>query len=140
MAKKTRGWKGKIPFSAPRPPTQWNLENGLTDGYRGGQLSYGQEWRYDDDERDVSKPDRFGTYWLDNFVFEDTLEFESCSRGRSAATFTFKRQNGETVEFFMSEVTRLFHYFKDGKVTGRFTFVKRGANYSCSILDPSESE
>jgi hypothetical protein len=137
--KKTRGWSGRIPFSMDREPSEWEKAHGNPGIIKGGQLGYANDWRYDDEEKDLGKPDRFGTYWLDNFVFEDTLEFDHCARGRSAATFHFKRSDGSKVQFFMQETARLFPFFDKGKVTGRFTFVKRGANYSCSIIDPSES-
>lgn len=131
MAKaKKRGWRGQIPFVKDSPaPDHWKGQPWWPEGgiIKGGQL--GHEAGYVD-----------GFYMADNFVFEDTLEFDHCERGRSAATFHFKRSDGSKVEFFMQETARLFPYFKDGKVTGRFTFVKRGANYSCSILDPSETE
>jgi hypothetical protein len=116
MAKKQIGWKGKIPFSKS-----------------GSLLSYHADYNYYSEKPYAT--DRWGNYWVDNFVFEDTLEFESCHRGRSSATFRFTRSGGETVDFFMHEVTRLFPHFKNGKVTGKFTFVKKGTNYSCAILE-----
>ena len=139
--KKQVGWRGKIPFIADRPANEWELKNGSGPIVKGGQLGYGNEAeiKYNPDN-DYSKPGQWGHYWVDNFVFEDTIEFDHCSRGRSAATFHFKRSDGSKIEFMMHETTRLFPYFRDGKVTGKFTFIKRGTNYSCSIIDPSESE
>jgi hypothetical protein len=120
---KTRGWRGKIPWSKDKP-SYWPVGHEYYRGpiEKGGQLGY----------------EDYGCLMVDNFVFEDTLTFETCSRGRSSATFVFNRSDGSSVEFFMNETARLFPHFVDGKVPGRFTFVKRGANYSCSILEPSE--
>lgn len=73
---------------------------------------------------------------VDNFIFEDTLEYESYGRGRSSISFTFKRQNGKTVSVFASNLIEFIPYFIDGKITGLFTFVKKGQNYGCKYLGP----
>lgn len=139
MAKKTHGWKGKVPFVIDRPvPAHWKPEDEWypKDGvFKGGQIGYAETpWG----NKDLSQPNHHGVYWRDNFEFEDVLVFDRCERGRSAATFHFTRESdGTKVEFMMKELTRCFPYFKDGKIYGRFTFVKRGANFSCSVIDPT---
>jgi hypothetical protein len=77
------------------------------------------------------------TKMVDNFIFEDTLEYEHFGRGRSSITFTFKRQNGKTVSVFASNLVEFIPHFVDGKISGRFTFVKKGTNYGCKYLGPS---
>lgn len=79
-----------------------------------------------------------GTNFVDNFIFEDTLEYEHFGRGRSSITFTFKRQNGKTVSVFASNLVEFIPHFVDGKISGRFTFVKKGQNYGCKHLGPKE--
>lgn len=90
----------------------------------GNQLTYAEPWM----ERNGS------LQWFDNFEFEDTLEIDSMSRGRSAANFTFRRQsNGAEVTVFMTDMIDIFKKARGGKVKGKFTFIKRGQNYGCKL-------
>jgi hypothetical protein len=75
-----------------------------------------------------------------NFIFEDTLEYKSYSKGRSAVEFKFERESsGKSVSFSISQAEALFPLMVKGKVSGRFSFVKRGQNYSCMYLGPIEA-
>jgi hypothetical protein len=39
------------------------------------------------------------------------------------------------VSFFLKEFIEVARYMRDGQITGRFTFTKRGADYSCKLLE-----
>lgn len=75
-----------------------------------------------------------GPTWITNFEFEDTLELVSYGRGRSSVTFTLKRTDGTTVSMFVSDFYEAAFKMKDGKITGRFTFIKKGQNYGCKMI------
>ncbi len=72
--------------------------------------------------------------WRDNFEFEDELTYVSYGRGRSSATFSFKRSNGSEVNVFMSSMNEFIPKIVNGKIRSRFSFVKRGQNYSCCLV------
>jgi len=74
---------------------------------------------------------------VDNFVFEDELTLKDWGRGRSSITFNFIRLSGQTVSVFASNLVEFIPYFIDGKISGLFTFVKKGQNYGCKYLGPS---
>lgn len=78
------------------------------------------------------------TNLVDNFIFEDELSYVSFGRGRSSITFSFVRTNGKTVSVFASNLVEFIPHFVNGKIKGRFTFVKKGANFGCKYLGPSE--
>lgn len=72
----------------------------------------------------------------DNFEFEDTLTLDYSSRGRSAVNFRMIREStGTSVNVFLKDFTEIFRHSISGKIAGRFTFVKRGANYGCTLLE-----
>lgn len=80
-------------------------------------------------------------YWgkpfemVDNFVFEDTLTYTNYGKGRSAITFYFTREsNGKEVTMFASNLSEVIPRFVNGKLTGQFTFCKKGQNYGCRML------
>lgn len=73
---------------------------------------------------------------IDNFIFEDTLEVSDYSRGQSSVKFIMKRlSNGKTVSVFVSDFTDMCRIMNNGKVTGKFGFVKKGANYGCALME-----
>jgi len=74
--------------------------------------------------------------WIDPYEFEDTLEFVSIARGRSAVNFVFKSiTDGRKYYFgpagFVSacKITKVTGIIGGFTITGRFGFVKRGQNY-----------
>jgi hypothetical protein len=73
--------------------------------------------------------------YRDNTPFMDTLTFVDFNRGRSAAYSTFKRENGMTVCVFLKEMSEMLPRMIEGKITGKFAFVKRGKNYGCTLQD-----
>jgi hypothetical protein len=75
--------------------------------------------------------------WKENFEFEDTLELTGMSRGRSAANFNLKSiTDGKNYNLFMTDTVDLIQNstINKGKITGRWTFCKRGQNYGVKIV------
>lgn len=73
--------------------------------------------------------------WIDNYIFEATLSVGEVSRGRSSVKFSM---HDETAEYEMfakgfSEMVKTAVINK-GKVTGKWCYVKRGANYGIEYL------
>lgn len=91
----------------------------------GDQLDY-EEWRAHE--------------MVDNFEFEDTLVFSGhYGRGRSSVTFTLMRMATSTlVSFFVSDFAALVPKMTNGRVTGKFTFTKRGQNYGCKMVEETK--
>lgn len=77
-----------------------------------------------------------GVEWKDNYEFEDTLKLNGFGRGRSSVTFNMVRSDGTTVSVFVSDFydMAVAGAFKAGKIKGRFTFCKKGANYGCRLV------
>lgn len=97
---------------------------------------------FDSDGNQLHYPE---TYWgktfhfRPNFEFQDTLTFTTYSRGRSAAYFYFKRTDGTTVTVFMSDFCAMVPHLIDGRITGKFTFTKKGANYGCMLVEAASA-
>lgn len=91
----------------------------------GNQRSYADEYYF--------IPDR----WEPNRVFEDTLTLKSYGRGRSSTLFYMVRKNGTGVCVFVSDFYNMVRSpnFSGGTITGRFTFVKKGRNYGCQLVE-----
>ena len=71
----------------------------------------------------------------DNYEFEDTLIYSGYSRGTSSCTVQFKSINdNKEYAMFMKELDNCIFNLIDGKLKGRFTFVKRGENYGIKYL------
>lgn len=87
----------------------------------GNQMHYPEGWK---------KPE-----WRDNEPFHDVLTCEGFSRGRSAAYFNFRRQDGKTVTVFLKEMSEMIPKMVGGKIAGTFAFVKRGENYGCTMQE-----
>lgn len=84
--------------------------------------------------------------WKENFEFEATLEVYGITRGRSAARFRLRNTEApfERYEMFMTCVEDLLvnGEVSKGRITGRWTFCKRGSNYSLKpvFADPKTLE
>lgn len=75
--------------------------------------------------------------WKENYEFEDTLELTGMSRGRSAANFNLKSiSDKRNYNLFMTDTVDLIQngVINKGKITGKWTFCKRGANYGIKLL------
>lgn len=106
-------------------PMCWYVPTGEMKKYPNSAMS--------DREYPVTRPE--GPNWVTNFEFEDTLELVSYGRGRSSVTFTLKRSDGTTVSMFVSDFFDAAFKMKEGKITGRFTFIKKGQNYGCKLVE-----
>lgn len=66
----------------------------------------------------------------DNFEWEDELVYTDYSKGRSAVNFEFtSRKTGKIYNMFLSDFCRNIIFLEDGKLKGKFTFIKRGSNF-----------
>ena len=74
---------------------------------------------------------------IDPPIFEDTITYESFSRGRSSATFNFvgKKQEYSTT---MSGMEQMIPHMIKGVVTGKFTIRKQGSELSLWYLGDTE--
>src|SRR5512139_3548707 len=99
---------------------------------KGNQLDYPGSYWHD------------GSYlqneWVDNFVFVDTLTYVTYTQVRSAIGFTFKSASGVTVNVFISDFSEMLPFMKLGTIIGRFTFVKKGSSYGCTMVEPFDVE
>jgi hypothetical protein len=77
----------------------------------------------------------YGYKYVDNFEWEDTLEYESFGRGTSAAHLYFKSTiTGKSYQMFLKDFEDIVKLLVDGKVSGIWTFCKRGQNYGVKLL------
>ena len=84
---------------------------------------------------DKNTMERYKLHWKDNYEFEDTLKYSGYSRGNSSCTVQFKSVNdGKEYTMFMVELNDCIDKLVDGKLTGKFTFCKRGQNYGIKLL------
>lgn len=63
-----------------------------------------------------------------------TLAYAGFARGRSAAYFVFRTQEGHGVTVFLKDFEAMIPHMVNGVVAGTFTYVKRGQNYGCQRL------
>ena len=79
--------------------------------------------------------ERYGYHYVDNFEWEDTIEYECFGRGTSAAHLYFRSTiTGKSYQMFLKDFEDIVKLLVDGKVTGTFTFCKRGQNYGIKIV------
>lgn len=71
-----------------------------------------------------------------NHIFYTTMALYDYSRGRSSVKFLFKCENTkEKYEMFITDFMRIVPKMEEGKLTGRFAFIKRGANYGVYMVE-----
>ncbi len=159
-SKKQKHYTGKIPFNVfgdqlhyPEGyPVELKVENFRKDGVYG---QYYGDWKkiyFQDrvekfDEPKATKWDYNnegvldiigevpGLVEVDNYIFEDTLTYSGYARGRSAAYFKFARSDGHEIIMFLVDLEKVIPFMVKGKVTGKFTFCKRGANFGLTIVN-----
>jgi len=79
--------------------------------------------------------DKYNLRWEDNYEFEDILKYSGFSRGNSSCTIQFRSINsGKEYTMFMKELNDCIDKLVEGKLTGKFTFCKRGENYGIKYL------
>ena len=106
-------------------PASWYVETGETQDYMRGDGLTGKAPKYRSE----------GPEWKDNFEFDDTLTLVAYGRGRSSVNFTLQRTDGTTVSMFVSDFYDAAFKMHEGKITGRFTFTKKGQNYGCRLVE-----
>lgn len=91
--------------------------------YKGNHLGY--------------EPEYIDVEWRGNYEFEDTLTYEGFGRGRSSVRLYFKGANGDEYEMFMKDFDEIMKSgkIKGGKISGKWTFVKRGRNYGIKMVE-----
>lgn len=67
--------------------------------------------------------------WKEVFEFYGTLKVTDYSRGRSAAYFHLKSQDGRRYPMFLTDFMEIIPRIVYGSVTGIWTFAKRGQNF-----------
>lgn len=80
---------------------------------------------------------RASVVWEENKPFRAQLSFVRFERGRSAVRAIYAKDDDQTweVAMFLSEFERIVQRgFAPQHLTGRFEFVKRGANYGIKLL------
>lgn len=76
-----------------------------------------------------------GVDWRENTPFVASLVFDRFTRGRSAARAVFRHETtGVPYEMFLTDLEDAMTYMTEGKLHGRFEFVKRGSNYGVQLL------
>lgn len=98
---------------------------------------------FDREGNQLHYPESYGirpSVMVDNFIFDDTLIFDTYARGRSAAYFQFTRKSsGKKVVVFLTDFeTTMIPHLVRGEVSGLFTFCKRGQNFGCKRLEDSK--
>ena len=83
----------------------------------GNHMHYPENWR--------------NPVWKDNYEWEDVIEYQTYSRGRSAANIIFRSALSKKREYtvFLTDFSDMVPFMVRGVVSGTFTFVKRGQNY-----------
>ena len=73
---------------------------------------------------------------VQNYQFEDTLEYNGYSRGRSAAYLNFvSKVTGRKYTMFLTDFdTYAVNKMEKGIIQGWFTFSKRGKNFGLTIV------
>jgi hypothetical protein len=66
-----------------------------------------------------------------NHVFHETLTFVQAF---GDGFVTFIRPDGKLVTFMSTEFTKVAPHMVKGKISGNFTFVKRGTAYGCKLV------
>lgn len=69
------------------------------------------------------------TVLVPNFEFRTVLEFSNYWKGRSSVQMLFKCPEGRQYSMFISDFCETVPRLKEGKLSGNFTFSKKGANY-----------
>lgn len=74
-------------------------------------------------------------FWRKNYQFDDELEYAGYSKGRSSVRVKFvSTTTGERYSMTISNFDDIAKFLVAGKLKGRFTFVKQGANYGLKVL------
>lgn len=79
--------------------------------------------------------ENYGYKYVDNFEWIDTLEYERFGRGNSAAHLFFKSMiTGKSYQMFLKDFEDIVKRLVDGKISGKWTFCKRGQYFGVRYL------
>lgn len=130
--KRTNDWN-----YPPRKTFGWN--DTPNENYEKEYLEYEAKVKEIQDRKDSGRYIEVDeTIWKENFEFEDTLIITGMSRGRSAANFNLQSTiDSKNYNLFMTDIVDLIRKvtITNGKIKGRWTFVKRGSNYGVKLLE-----
>lgn len=105
----------------------------------GNQLAYPiSSWRRIPDHPKANSQGwvTLGCVMEQNFEFDATLEFEEISTGRSAVRFHFVDVNtGKKYVMFLTDAQDIIKKLEKGKISGRWTFCKKGANFGVKLVE-----
>ncbi len=83
----------------------------------------------------------YADHWQNNtmkdvYTFSDTMTITNYARGRSSAQFRLTDSQGKTYCMFLSDAFDMISRTNilKGKVSGSWTFVKKGANYGIQFV------
>ncbi len=80
--------------------------------------------------------DRAVAEWRENRPFVATIAFRRITKGRSAVRGVFQDlSSGAEYTMFMTELVETIPLLQSGEYTGKFRFVKRGANFGLVPID-----
>lgn len=74
--------------------------------------------------------------WRDNVPFDLAITLDHHSRGRSAAYYIWRADDGREFPMFMKEMIEVMQEVgvrKGGKVSARWKVIKRGQNYGLKL-------
>lgn len=79
--------------------------------------------------------------WRENKPFGATISFKRITKGRSAVRGVFENvSTGAEYTMFLTELVETIPLMQEGEFTGKFRFVKRGANYGLVPLNVNPLE
>lgn len=97
---------------------------------------YSGEFRYGERDPITGFCARIDPVMIDNVPWDDELIYDGYYRGRSAAGATFTNAKGQRFTVFMTDLDKFIPFMVKGKITGKFIYCKRGANYGVTFYTP----
>lgn len=73
--------------------------------------------------------------WKDNYEFIDTLTYAGYNRGRSSINFMFVGTDDMKYTMFVSELNKIIWKMINCKISGKWTFMKKGQNYGITAIE-----
>jgi hypothetical protein len=99
-----------------------------------------------DTDGNMQSYEYYGTELKDIEELTTELTLVNFERGRSAMNFIYKDVYNHTYSMFLGEFKKLTKMFNEGKLSnlgkiyGKWTFRKQGANYSITLIETMEHE
>ena len=104
----------------------------------GNQLHYPDVFQTYNKNKEIVTIDN--SIWVDNYEFDDVLTYIEFDRGRSSAYFIWSSKSGKKFTMFLIDLHDAIKHLVDGKLTGTFTFCKRGTNYGVKLLKSKQNQ